>query len=250
MKAAVVGHIEGSTPYGGELIRYSIRRRPGRKSGRAAIHVDPDGRVLVDAPDGASDKQIRAAVAARARWIHGHVTTIRRRLAQVLPREYVSGESLFYLGRRYRLKVIADTNRPPGVRLRGSYVEVLVEKRSPTFVRTVLSAWYRTRAKTVLPARLEELSATLRWIRTPPPVRFQAMKVQWGSCSPAGRLTLNPHLVKAPQECIDYVLLHELCHLREHNHSRRFYRLLEMHMPRWEQRKSRLDALADNLLNS
>lgn len=115
-------------------------------------------------------------------------------------------------------------------------------------VRTALNAWYRAKAKALLSARLEELAATLRWVRTPPPVRFQAMKVQWGSCSPAGRLTLNPHLVKAPRECIDYVLLHELCHLREHNHSRRFYRMLDMLMPRWQRRKSRLDALAETLL--
>ena len=172
------------------------------------------------------------------------------RLAQVLPREYVSGESLFYLGRRYRLKVVADGTNPPFVRLRGGYVEVVVEKPSPTLVRTALNSWFRTRAKAVLSAQLRELSATLRWIRTPPPVRFQAMKVQWGSCSPAGRLTLNPHLVKAPRECIDYVLLHELCHLREHNHSRRFYRMLDVHMPQWQRRKSRLDSLAEELLTS
>lgn len=234
--------------YGDQLVRYTVRRRPGRKSSRVAIHVEPDGRVLVDAPEGASDRQVRAAVAARARWIHGHVSAVRQRLAQVLPREYVSGESLLYLGRRYRLKVAPGTASPPGVRLRGGYVEVAVERRSPTLVRTALNAWYRAKAKALLSARLDELAATLRWVRSPPPVRFQTMKVQWGSCSPAGRLTLNPHLVKAPQECIDYVLLHELCHLREHNHSRRFYRMLDMHMPRWQRRKSRLDALAETLL--
>lgn len=80
-------------------------------------------------------------------------------------------------------------------------------------------------------------------------MRLQIMKVQWGSCSPAGRLTLNPDLVKAPRECIDYVLLHELCHLKEHNHSRNFYRLLERHLPRWRRNKERLDELADIVLN-
>lgn len=236
--------------YGNQLVRYSVRRRPERKSSRVAIHVEPDGRVLVDAPERASDKQIRTAVSVRARWIHGHVTAIRRRLAQVLPREYVSGEALFYLGRRYRLKVTIDANKLPNVRLRGSYVEVTVNGQGPAAVRTALVAWYRRRAKAVLLSRLEDLVETLSWIRTPPPTRFQAMKVQWGSCSPAGRLTLNPHLVKAPRECVDYVLLHELCHLREHNHSRRFYRLLDVHMPRWQQRKKRLDALAESFLNS
>ena len=180
----------------------------------------------------------------------GHlVTTICQRLAHVLPREYVSGESLLYLGRRYRLKVVATPDSTRSVRLRGSYIEVVVGRRSPALVRAALIDWYRLRAKAVLSAQLEKLAASLRWVQTPPPVRFQTMKVQWGSCSPAGRLTLNPHLVKAPRECIDYVLLHELCHLKEHNHGKRFYRLLDTHMPRWQTRKSRLDNLAETLLN-
>lgn len=65
-----------------------------------------------------------------------------------------------------------------------------------------------------------------------------------GSCSPNGRLTLNPNLVKAPRECIDYVILHELCHLAEHNHSERFYRLMGQVMPDWEKTKKRLDGMA------
>ena len=81
-----------------------------------------------------------------------------------------------------------------------------------------------------------------------PALRLQHMKVQWGSCSPAGRITLNPHLVKAPRECIDYVLLHELCHLRHHNHSARFYKALGTQMPRWRAVKQRLDAMAEQLL--
>ncbi len=250
MKCVEADASQGSVRYGEVLIRYAVRHQPGRKSGRIAIHVEPNGCVLVDAPENATDRQIRAAVTGRARWIYGHVTSIRLRLAHVLPREYVSGESLLYLGRRYRLRVIAAPDSTRSVRLRGNYIEVVVGKRSPALVRAALTDWYRRRAKAVLSDQLEKIAASLRWVRTLPPVRFQTMKVQWGSCSPAGRLTLNPQLVKAPRECIDYVLLHELCHLREHNHGKRFYRMLEMHMPRWQQRKTRLDNLAEELLNT
>jgi predicted metal-dependent hydrolase len=75
------------------------------------------------------------------------------------------------------------------------------------------------------------------------------MKKQWGSCSPRGNILLNPHLVKAPRECIDYVILHELCHLKEHNHSPEFYRLLNQLMPDWKQIKAKLDGMAELLLN-
>lgn len=250
MKGAAVHNTEGSVPYGEELIRYVVRRQAARKSGRVAIHVEPDGRVLVDAPKKASGKQIRTAVTRRARWIHGHLAAIRRRRAHVLPREYVSGESLLYLGRRYRLKVVTKQGSPAAVRLWDGYIEVTVPARNPVAVRQALNHWYRGRATLVLEERLEAMASSLQWMRTAPAMRLQTMKVRWGSCSPAGRLTLNPHLVKAPRECIDYVLLHELCHLKEHNHSQKFYGLLERHLPRWRRRKERLDELADLVLNT
>lgn len=246
----VTRDMERSVRYGEELIHYTVRRRPERKSARVAIHVEPDGRVLVDAPEGASDRQVRTAVTARARWIHSHLAVIRRRRAHVLPREYVSGESLVYLGRQYRLKVIKKAENPASVRLHGAYVEVFVPERNLEIVRKALNNWYRERARIVLGERLVAMASSLRWMRTAPPLRLQIMKVQWGSCSPTGRLTLNPHLVKAPRECIDYVLLHELCHLKEHNHSKKFYSLLERHLPQWRRKKERLDELADLVLNT
>jgi hypothetical protein len=75
------------------------------------------------------------------------------------------------------------------------------------------------------------------------------MKKQWGSCSPTGVLSINPHLVKASPLAIDYVLLHELCHLKIHNHSEKFYRLLDRQMPGWKEIKVGLDQKAELLLN-
>ena len=76
-----------------------------------------------------------------------------------------------------------------------------------------------------------------------------SMRKQWGSCSPQGVILVNPHLVKAPRDCIDYVITHELCHLREHNHSPRYYRLLREIMPEWEMHTAILDGMAELLLN-
>lgn len=237
-----------SIPYGDEILRIAVRRGPMRTLHRIGIHVEPDGRVLVDAPEHATDAQILTAVAKKARWISGHLRAIHKRLSQLLPREYVSGESLLYLGRRYMLKVLFDKASRGTARMRGRTIEVTVPRRDPAAVRAALDAWYLVRAKEVLSSRLDAVAAPLRWVRQCPPVRFQAMRVQWGSCSPAGRLTLNPHLVKAPRECIDYVLLHELCHLRHHNHGVGFYRTLALHMPHWRELKSMLDEMADRIL--
>ncbi len=235
-------------PYGDERIRFVLREQPQRPPHRIAIHVEPDGRVLVDAPPGAPIEQVKHAVIKRARWISGNVEAARSRRAHVLPREYVSGESVLYLGRRYRLKVLAAQDAAPEAALRGPFVEVRVEMRDPLAVRKILEAWYRERSKAVFAQRLAAVAAPLSWVREVPPMRLQTMARQWGSCSPTGRITLNPALVKAPRECIDYVLLHELCHLKHHNHSPRFYRTLDQQMPGWHRIKERPDSLSEQLL--
>ncbi|VTU41311.1 hypothetical protein H4CHR_06046 [Variovorax sp. PBS-H4] len=237
-----------SLRYGDERIAFSVRVHPVRRAQRMAIHVEPDGRVVVDVSEQTPDAVVQAAVQRRARWISAQVAAARARLANALPRAHASGESLFYLGRRYVLKVVVDEGRDGNVRLHGARIEVAVAKADTARVQALLDAWYRKRAGGVLAARLAVLAHTLSWVRTPPPMQLRVTKKRWGSCSPAGRLTLNPNLVKAPCECIDYVLLHELCHLGEHNHGPRFCRLLDTRMPDWRRVKARLDALAEQLL--
>ena len=236
-----------SVQYGAELIRFGLRRQPSRTAQRLAIHVEPDGRVLVDAPEATPIDTVLKAVKKRSRWISQHVGAARERLAHVLPREYVSGESLHYLGRRYRLKVVVQAGAAPDARMRGGFIVVTVPEHSPVMIRAALDAWYRLRARELFADRLAAVAAPLRWVKQTPPTRLQFMTVQWGSCSPAGRITLNPLLVKAPRECIDYVLLHELCHLLHHNHSPKFYKALDRHMPQWRAIKEKLDNMVEEV---
>ena len=236
--------------YGDEIIDFSLRRQPSRTAPRVSIHVEPDGRVLVDAPDSAAVKDVLTAVKKRARWVSQHVSAAKARVAHILPREYVSGESLHYLGRRYRLKVIINPEAAIETRMRGPFIAVNVPTHDPVAIRSALDAWYRMRARELLADRLAAAAASLRWVRHTPPMRLQFMTVQWGSCSPAGRITLNPLLVKAPRECIDYVLLHELCHLLHHNHSPKFYRTLDRHMPNWKSLKEKLDNMAEEVFRA
>jgi len=238
-----------SIAYGSERIAFVLRIQPERKSSRISIHVEPDGQVLVDAPQDAPLSQVRAAVGKRARWISSHVRAATGLQATMLPREYVSGESALYLGRRYRLKVLVVPDAAPAAALRGAFIEVSVPAKDRLAVRATLEAWYRERARTVFQQRLAAIGPSLLPKNVGPPMRLQSMSRQWGSCSPTGRLTLNPFLVKAPRECIDYVLVHELCHLKQHNHSRNFYNLLDRHMPGWREVKQRLDALAGQIFS-
>ena len=140
--------------------------------------------------------------------------------------------------------MLEDPDSKPQVKLLRGKLEVTLRQKNAAKVEQLLSDWYKVRAKEVFAKRLDVLLEQTLWVTERPPLRMLTMHTQWGSCSPQGRLTLNSHLVKAPRECIDYVILHELCHLAEHNHSERFYRLLSQVMPSWEEVKARLDARA------
>jgi predicted metal-dependent hydrolase len=118
----------------------------------------------------------------------------------------------------------------------------------PAAVRRRLKQWYREKSEAYFARKLPELVSRFDGIAGVPGFQLLAMEKQWGSCSPAGRMSLNPSLIKAPVHCVEYVLIHELCHLIEHNHSKRFYGLLDRHCPDWRASKRELDSLAEQLL--
>jgi len=235
--------------YGEFQIPYKVFFVPDRQH-KIAIHVHPDGTVQVDAPPHAPLAEVKQAVAKRGRWLRNHLGRIKEQRAYVLPREYVSGESHFYLGRRYVLKVGKNKWKMPSVKLRQGQLQITSENTDRNVVKAMLWSWYKDHAGILFERRLEAICQESRWIKDRPTWKLLTMKKQWGSCSPNGVLSLNPHLVKAPSQCIDYVLLHELCHLKVHNHSPQFYRLLKRQMPEWEAVKGRLDGMAELLLNS
>ncbi|PWG63434.1 metal-dependent hydrolase [Spiribacter halobius] len=214
----------------------------------ARIHVYPNGLVEVETPQDTTLAEAKEVLLKRARWVSRHLDDIEARRASVLERQYVSGETLFYLGRRYMLKVIPSSAEENVKMLRGQ-IRVTTRDNSPAAIKRRLARWYRYRGGEIFARRLLAVSQRLPWVDEPPVWSIRAMQTQWGSCSPAGRIILNPDLVKAPIRCIDYVILHELCHLREHNHSSRFYRLLKRAMPEWQEAKMTLDGMSESYLN-
>jgi predicted metal-dependent hydrolase len=241
--------VQQSIRYGSEEIPFQVCFLAS-KSGKVAIHIHPDGTVQVDAPAGSELSAVKQAVQKRARWLTQHLGQIREQQVEVLPRRYVSGESHFYLGRRYPLKVLDAAIGKPTVKLVRGQLQIHCADRSTEAVKRLLWGWYLSHAREVFHRRATALIPGITWLKDcSPPIKLLTMKKQWGSCSPHGNILLNPHLVKASRECIDYVILHELCHLREHNHSPEFYRLLNQLMPEWTAVKAKLDGVAEFLLN-
>lgn len=236
------------------IVRYGdhevscLVRQTAAVTGRIRIHVYPNGDVEIEAPENKEADQIRAAAQRRARWIfqHRNAAIAARRIA--LPREYVSGETHFYLGRRHKLIVHESKAQSSEVKLLRGKLKVSLPVADRAAVRRRLNAWYNDRATEYLTKRVGEISERLSWINARPPFKLMPMRTQWGSCSPEGVIYLNPALIKAPRHCIEYVILHELCHLIEHNHSKRFFDLLDRHMPDWKNAKRELDSLAELIL--
>lgn len=233
--------------YGDDRIAYQVAYDETRTS-LVAIHVNPDGSVSVVAPEGYEEASIKSAVQKRAKWVVNHVAQARERYAQVRPKEYVSGEQVLYLGRRYMLKVITVAGKPATTRLMGNRLEVQTAVGTPDDIRGRVRAWYRVKSRDYLARRIDSLSESLPWVTSPPPFRLLEMSSQWGSCSPEGDVILNPHLIKAPRACIDYVLIHELAHLRHHDHGAEFWQLLDIHVPDRHNVKRNLDGLVEVLL--
>lgn len=234
--------------YGARVTQYDVRENPGLTA-KLRIHVEPSGALIVEAPAGASADEIRSGVQKRARWIMGHVDRFHDYRAHALPRDYRSGETHFYLGRRYKLQVIVDPSvRKRSVRMVGGRLAVVVATAEDSEVRRALKDWYRARATVYLSTRVDRIASQLDWVDVSPPIRLLSMKRYWGSCSPRGAIILNPALIKAPARCVDYVLLHELCHLAEHNHSPRFYGLLDRHMRDWRNVREELDQISEIIL--
>ncbi|MVF12336.1 M48 family metallopeptidase [Ketobacter sp. MCCC 1A13808] len=234
--------------YGEHLISF-MRVTRKSDSHRILIKVHPDCRVIVSSPVDANNEEVLSAVKKRGRWIYEQLRDFRKQLEFSTPRQYISGESHYYLGKQYLLKVIEAPEQAQGVKLLRGKLEVSVRTKSTEKVKELLTEWYKVRAKEIFAKRLEAMLEQTLWVDERPPLRILTMQTQWGSCSPNGRITLNPHLVKAPRECIDYVILHELCHIAEHNHSERFYRLMGQVMPNWDRIKHRLDSLANHTIS-
>jgi predicted metal-dependent hydrolase len=252
----------GVFTYGNDTIYYDVVRKSEpldtvkKQARKVVIKVHPDQRVVATVPFDVSEDAIQEAMHKRSRWIWQNINEFAKQKELVLNKRYVSGETQFYLGKRYVLKIIIDTEQVSNVKLSRGKLNVTlqheVSKESDerlVKIKPLINQWYQHKAKAVFHERLAALLPKATWVTVIPSFRVMAMKKQWGSCSSKGNLMLNPHLVKAPKECIDYVILHELCHITEHNHSERFWRLLTQVMPNWKEVKAKLDDMAEMYLN-
>ena len=208
---------------------------------RLRITVQPDKSIVAKATLDHSLDEVQAKLEKRASWMAQQLEYFDQYHPILPERQYVSGETHYYLGRQYRLKVMAGSEND--VKLIGKYF-VLTTTQPENLERKqqILQDWYTRHAKVFIQNRSELFVDRLIELGArKPEIKYRRMNKRWGSCTPSGVITFNTELIKAPTHCIDYVVLHELCHLVHVGHNAKFYHLLDVLMPDWKKRKERLE---------
>jgi len=207
----------------------------------------PDGRVRVAAPLHMTDDAVRLAIITRISWVRKKQKAFKNQERQSR-REMITGESHYFQGRRYRLRVV-EINRPPTVKLsNSSTIELRVRPGSDRAKReAILYEWYRKKLKEQIPALISEWEPRIGVKVADWGVR--KMKTRWGSCNiKARRIWLNLELAKKSLPCLEYVVVHEMLHLVERHHNDRFKSLMSELLPNWQTTRDELNRSPIGLL--
>jgi predicted metal-dependent hydrolase len=220
-----------------ETLSIDVERK-NIKSLRLAVYAQT-GRVRLAAPLWLSDEVLRLYVISKLEWIKKHQARIAFRKPQPV-REYVSGERHSYNGKQYVLEVVPRRGKPKAA-LEGAVLKLFVQENCTKHQRAMaIAQWYRERLQESIPVLVEKWEKRMKvevreW-------GIKQMRTRWGSCNVhAHRVWLNLELAKKPLRCLEYVLVHEMVHLLERNHSRRFAALMSEFLPQWKLLKKELN---------
>ena len=212
------------------LIEYSARKSLG-------ITVFPDMIVVAKAPVNTPIEKIKDKIKKKAPWILKQQSFFLSFQPKTPAKKFISGESHLYLG---RLKIVMCNIE--SVKLKGKFIEVATSDKERA--KLLLNGWYLKNATIKLHAIAQPLIDDFKKHKVKPSsIILREMPTRWGSCTPKGKITLNPELIKAPKGCIEYVIIHELCHLLHHDHTQKFLDLQTKKMKDWEKWKMKLEKI-------
>jgi hypothetical protein len=212
-----------------------VELRPNkRRRSRIGINISPAGHVVLDVPPSTHQDDVFGLVREHRRWLSYRLNKVREETAHMGRMGFKPGEVVRYLGESLLLEHYSGAETVQSGRV------LKTPAGDEETVRDCVRHWYRKQAQIVFTNVLEGL-VYLPWLEGKiPKWRHRFMKSQWGSCSSRGLVSLNTHLVRTPIRLIEYVVLHELCHLKHPNHSRRFHSLVSQYMPDWKIRSKEL----------
>ena len=219
-------------------LKYSSRKSIG-------ICVHPDKKIEITAPSGSSFASIERAVERKSNWIAKKLEELEKYQVMEQTKEYTNGQTLKLLGRDYLIKVIQieEFEEEQIVQEKQCLKVYVLDSSQKERIHLLIEDWYRNKALVYLSQKFEDCYERIRkYGIAKPPCYLRYMKRRWGSCTGKGTILLNPDLIQLPSHCIEYVVIHELCHLKHRNHSKEFYYFLDTVMPEWEDHSQSLDS--------
>jgi predicted metal-dependent hydrolase len=226
--------------YGNTVLEFKIKHLD-RKTLKIKVH--PDKSIEVEAPIDAGIELIKSKVKSKASWIIKQQDFFLTFHPLTPERKFISGETHLYLGKQYKLKVVESNLK--SVKLQGGCIVINTFSRQDNIeIKKQLREWYEKKANDHFEKLFfEKKSLAQKFFEKEPILKFKWIPKKWGTCNKAGIINLNFELIKAPKKCIEYVIVHEICHLAHLNHSNAFYNLLEKEYPDWKKTKDRLEKL-------
>lgn len=207
--------------------------------------IPPDGSIHVSIPTDMPEETVIAFIKERIPWIRTKKANLTQSLLEqkVSGRNYLTGETHYLWGKPLYLDVIT-TNSRPGVQLYANSIQLYIYPESTIQQRkSLLSKWYRRQLSDMIPQIFEHWESIMGVHAHE--IHIKIMKTRWGTCNiKAKRIWLNLYLAQTPLECVEYVIVHELCHLIEPGHNQRFYHYMDVFMPDWKIRKKHLNQFA------
>lgn len=210
------------------------------------IAITPPDKIVVTAPTGTPEEVIHTRVKQKASWLIQKMFTFRNMQTQKIRREFVNGESFMYLGRNYTMQIqVDDKNKHPQVKLFRGKFYVTVPIKDEELIKVAMEGWYRNKAQEQIQQRIHYYQAYLD--KQPTGIQIKDQKKRWGSCTGNDELLFNWRCIMAKAPALDYIIVHELCHMYHKDHSKAFWELLAKIMPDYEVRRGWLKDYGVNL---
>jgi predicted metal-dependent hydrolase len=204
-----------------------------------SLTVTPELSIILKCPQSTDMERIEKFLRKKWFWLEKQLNFFKKYQKQFHAREYVSGESYYYLGRQYKLSV--KNSSESSVNFSKGQIIVCVKKNQQE-AKELLQKWFLMRAEEIFQDRFREMLKKFDYPTTPT-LKIRDMKKRWGSFLNKEKIFLNPKLIHASKECIDYVIVHELCHFKYKNHSEKFWKFLEEKYPKWKRIKDHLEVM-------
>jgi len=223
--------------YGKNRYEYELIKE-NRKT--LSLTVKPDLRTTLKCPINASAERIENFLRRKWSWLEKQLNYFRKHQKPESKKEFISGESIWYLGRQYKILVKSSLKNSISLDKKHFYIHSKYPVDETISNRLIVNTWIRSKRKDVFNNRFQEMKTRFDYKMTPKLV-IRDMDKRWGSFISESKIVLNPKLIHVSTECIDYVIVHELCHVKYKNHSKKYYEFLSEKFPNWERVKSKLE---------